>query len=210
MTPFRAACIDEPLGFLRIIKGFAELHAFVTCLKFAMLRTPGSDAPAHSVANTESEWEAGLHEAECRPLTREEAREWRGRQPTLSIWRLVAVQMLVGLLLGGLSWLLTQQRQFAWSVLYGSAAVAIPSALMAYGLTSSALARLMAGASQATFVGFLFWEGVKVLLSVVMLWLAPQVVPGLNWLGLLLGLVITLKVYWAGFLIQSRRLKQNG
>ena len=119
-------------------------------------------------------------------------------------------QLLVGLLLGGLSWLVTQRAQVAWSVLYGSAAVVIPSALMAYGLTSSALARLMAGIAQAAFVGFLFWEGVKVLLAVVMLWLAPQVVPGLSWLGLLLGLVVTLKVYWAGFLIQSRRSKQNG
>ena len=170
----------------------------------------GSDEPAHSAANAESEWENGSQEPEFQPLTREEAQEWRGRQPTWSIWRLVLAQLLVGLLLGGLSWLVTQRAQVAWSVLYGSAAVVIPSALMAYGLTSSALARLMAGIAQAAFVGFLFWEGVKVLLAVVMLWLAPQVVPGLSWLGLLLGLVVTLKVYWAGFLIQSRRSKQNG
>jgi ATP synthase protein I len=175
-----------------------------------MSKMPGSNAPAHSAASTESDWEDGWHEPEFKSLTREEAREWRGRQPTLSIWRLVVAQLIVGLLLGGLSWLLTQRAPVAWSVLYGSAAVVIPSALMAYGLTSSALARLMAGVAQAAFAGFLFWEGVKVLLAVAMLWLAPQVVPGLSWLGLLLGLVVTLKVYWAGFLIQSRRSKQNG
>lgn len=175
-----------------------------------MSKMPESDAPAHSKANAESGWEDGLQEPEFKSLTREEARQWRARQPTLSVWRLVVVQLLVGLLLGGLSWLLTQRAQLAWSVLYGSAAVVIPSALMAYGLTSSALARLMAGIAQAAFVGFLFWEGVKVLLSVAMLWLAPQVVPELSWLGLLLGLVVTLKVYWAGFLIQSRRSKLNG
>ena len=163
-----------------------------------------------SKANAEDSWEDGSQEPEFKSLTREEAREWRGRQPTLSIWRLVVAQLLVGLLLGGLSGLLTQRAQVAWSVLYGSAAVVIPSALMAYGLTSSALARLMSGVAQAAFVGLLFWEGVKVLLAVVMLWLAPQVVPGLSWLGLLLGLVVTLKVYWAGFLIQSRGSKQNG
>lgn len=175
-----------------------------------MSKMPESDAPAHSKASAESDWEDGLQEPEFKSLTREEARQWRARQPTLSVWRLVVVQLLVGLLLGGLSWLLTQRAQLAWSVLYGSAAVVIPSALMAYGLTSSALARLMAGIAQAAFVGFLFWEGVKILLSVAMLWLAPQVVPGLSWLGLLLGLVVTLKVYWAGFLIQSRRSKLNG
>lgn len=175
-----------------------------------MPRMPESDAPAHSGTSTESGWEDGSQAPEFKSLTREEALEWRERQPVLSIWRLVLAQLLVGLLLGGLSWLLTQRAQVAWSVLYGSAAVVMPSALMAYGLTSSALARLMAGVAEAAFVGFLFWEGVKVLLAVAMLWLAPQVVPGLSWLGLLLGLVITLKVYWAGFLIQSRGSKQNG
>ena len=175
-----------------------------------MTRMPESDVPTHSEAHTEGGWEADSQEPEFQPLTREEAQAWRVRQPTLSIWRLVVVQLLVGLLLGGLSGLLTQRAQVAWSVLYGSAAVVVPSALMAYGLTSSALTRLMAGVAEAAFVGFLFWEGVKILLAVVMLWLAPQVVPGLNWLGLILGLVVTLKVYWAGFLIQSRRSKQNG
>ncbi len=175
-----------------------------------MSRMPGSDASAHSGSSAGGGWEEELQEPEFKSLTREEAREWRGRQPTLSIWRLVFVQLLVGLLLGGLSWLLTQRSQVAWSVLYGSAAVVIPSALMAYGLTRSAFARLSAGVAQAAFAGLLFWEGVKVLLAIVMLWLAPQVVPGLSWLGLLLGLVVTLKVYWAGFLIQSKRSKLNG
>lgn len=171
---------------------------------------PGSDAPVQHGANPESDWGDGSQEPEFKPLTPEEAREWRERQPMFSIWRLVVVQLLVGLLLGGLGWLLTQRAQVAWSVLYGSAVVVVPSALMAYGLTSSALARLMVGVAQAAFAGFLFWEGVKVLLAVAMLWLAPQVVPELSWLGLLVGLVVTLKVYWAGFLIQSRRSKQNG
>jgi ATP synthase protein I len=171
---------------------------------------PESDAPAHSTASSGSDWEGGQQEPEFKPLTREEALEWRKRQPTLSIWRLVFAQLLVGALLGGLSWLLTQQAQVAWSVLYGSAAVVIPSAIMAYGLTSSALARLLAGVAQAAFAGLLFWEGVKVLLTIVVLWLAPQAVPGLSWLGLLLGMAVTLKVYWAGFLIQSKRSKLNG
>jgi ATP synthase protein I len=153
--------------------------------------------------------EDGAVEPEVKPLTPEEAAQWRARQPVLSVWRLVGAQLLVGLLLCGLSWLLTQRAQVAWSVLYGSAAVVVPSALMAYGLTASAWSRLMAGVAQAAFAGLLFWEGVKILLAVAMLWLAPQVVPELSWLGLLLGLVVTLKVYWAGFWIQSRRSVKN-
>ncbi|MEX1166146.1 MAG: ATP synthase subunit I [Hydrogenophaga sp.] len=156
------------------------------------------------------EWGDGSQEPEFKTLTREEARQWRANQPQLSIWRLVWWQALVGLAAGLLGWLLTQQASVGWSVVYGSAAVVLPSALMAYGVTSSALARLMSGFAQAAFAGFLLWEGVKIVLAVAMLWLAPQVIPGLNWLGLVAGLVVSLKVYWFGFLVQSRRSNVNG
>jgi ATP synthase protein I len=152
----------------------------------------------------------GEQELEFKPLTREEARQWRARQPRLSLWRLVGVQFLVGLSAGALAWLFTQSVSVAGSVLYGAAAVALPSALMAYGLTSSALSRLLAGYAQAAFAGFLLWEGVKILLVVAMLWSAPWIVPELNWLGLLAGLVLVLKVYWFGFWIQTRRANLNG
>ncbi|MDP3348329.1 MAG: ATP synthase subunit I [Hydrogenophaga sp.] len=149
-------------------------------------------------------------ENEFKPLTREEAQQWRASQPRISLWRLVGVQLLVGLSSGALAWLFTQSASVAWSVLYGAAAVVLPSALMAYGLTSSALSRLLAGYAQAAFAGFLLWEGVKILLVVAMLWSAPWIVPELNWLGLLAGLVLVLKVYWFGFWIQTRRANLNG
>lgn len=180
---------------------------------------PGFQAPAKSRVDTKNtqisqdlqdlQDQDDSQDHDFKPLTREEAHQWRRRQPTLSIWRLVWVQLLVGLVLGAMGLLLTQRTDVAWSVLYGSAAVVLPSAVMAYGLTSSAVARLTAGIAQAAFAGFLFWEGVKILLAMAMLWLAPQVVPELSWLGLLAGLVVTLKVYWAGFLIQSRRSVKN-
>ena len=45
----------------------------------------------------------------------------------------------------------------------------------------------------------------NVTLIVCALWLAPRLVPGLHWLGLLAGLVLTLKVYWFGLWFQVRR-----
>lgn len=170
---------------------------------------PEPDAPeAQQVGG--DEWEDGSQDPDFKPLTREEAQQWRASQPEISIWRLVGIQLVVGLVAGALGWLFTQRIPVGWSVLYGSAAVFVPSALMAYGLTSSALSRLLAGYVQAAFAGFLLWEGVKILLAVALLWLAPSVVSGLSWLGLLAGLVLTLKVYWFGFLIQSRRSNVNG
>jgi ATP synthase protein I len=166
--------------------------------------------PVESKATQQDEWEDGAQDPEFKPLTREEARQWRASQPVFTVWRLVGVQLLAGVATGLLGWLLMQSVSVGWSVLYGAASVVIPSALMAYGLTSSALARLTSGFAQAAFAGFLLWEGVKVLLVVAMLWLAPMVVPELNWLGLLAGLVVVLKVYWLGLWIQTRRSNENG
>lgn len=163
-----------------------------------------------SAATQQDEWKDGAQEPEFKPLTREEAQQWRASQPVLSVWRLVGVQFLVGLAAGLLGWLLTRSNPVAWSVWYGAASVVVPSALMAYGLTSSVLSRLTSGFAQAAFAGFLLWEGVKVLLVVAMLWLAPAAVPELNWLGLLAGLVVVLKVYWLGLWIQTSRSNKIG
>ena len=176
-----------------------------------MHKMPDKVLPAAQQEQAGDGWDAdGEQELDFKPLTREEAQQWRASQPSVSVWWLVGVQMLVGLTAGALGGLLTQRAAVAWSVLYGAAAVALPSALMAYGMTSSAVSRLLAGVAQAAFAGFLLWEGVKILLAVAMLWLAPVVVPELSWLGLLAGLVLTLKVYWFGFWIRTRRSKQNG
>ena len=48
-------------------------------------------------------------------------------------------------------------------------------------------------------------QSVTIRLAVAMLWLAPKVVPELSWLGLVAGLILTLKVYWFGFWFQTRR-----
>lgn len=174
-----------------------------------MHKMPEPQAPAAQQSGSD-EWEDGSQEPEFKPLTREEAQQWRAGQPEFSVWRLVGVQWVVGLVVSLLVWLFTQRAPLAWSVLYGAASVALPSALMAYGLTSSALSRLLSGFAQAAYAGFLLWEGVKILLAVAMMWLAPQVVPELSWLGLLAGLVVALKVYWFGFLVQTRRSNVNG
>lgn len=164
----------------------------------------------HSIPTDGTDPEDGVQDSDFKPLTPEQAQQWRVGQPVLSLWRLVLVQWLVGLvasIVGGLLW---QSPSVAWSVLYGAAAVAIPSALMAYGLTSSAMSRVWAAHANAAFAGFLLWEGVKILLAVVMLAAAPWVVSPLNWFGLLVGLVLVLKVYWFGYFFQARRSNANG
>jgi F-type H+-transporting ATPase subunit a len=91
---------------------------------------------------------------------------------------------LAGVVVAGLAWWLTRQMNVFWSALYGAAAVVVPSSLMARGMTSR-LTSLNPGLSA---VGFMLWELVKLGLTVVLLALAPKLVPGLSWPALLVVL----------------------
>jgi ATP synthase protein I len=48
---------------------------------------------------------------------------------------------------------------------------------------------------------------VKVVLTVAMLFAAPGLIPDLNWLALLAGFVVTMKVYWVAMWLHSVRKK---
>ncbi len=126
------------------------------------------------------------------PLTAEQASELRKRQPLLSVWRVVGVQAVLGLLVAGLVWFVSGRMAAVYSALYGALAVIVPAALFARGLTSR-VATVNAGA--AVF-GFFLWEMVKIGLTVAMLFAAPRLVNDLSWPAMLVGLVVTMKVYW--------------
>lgn len=156
------------------------------------------------------DWEDEAEAEDFKPLSREEAQQWRARQPETSVWRVVGWQVLLALLAAGVGGLFTQRSAVAWSAFYGGLCIALPSALMAYGLSSSplsrALVRALPGVAKVSLAGVLFWEGVKVLLALAMMWLAPRLVSELSWLALVAGLVVALKAYWLEFWMRSRRV----
>ncbi len=151
-------------------------------------------------------WADEAVEEDFKPLTRDEAQQWRARNPEVSVWRVVFWQAALCVLAGLVGWLFSVQA--AVSAVYGGLSVLLPSALMAYGLTSSGLAKMLRaafpGMAKASLAGVLFWEGVKVLLVLALLWSAPRLVPELNWLALVAGLVVVLKAYWLEFFLRSR------
>ncbi len=136
-----------------------------------------------------------------RPLTKEEASALRAQQPPLSPWRVVAAQVITGVVAALLAGLITARQEVAWSVLYGAATVVVPGALMARGMTS----RLSSVSPGASAVSFMLWELVKIAVSVAMLALAPKLVQPLVWPALLAGLVLGMKVYWVALLWRGRR-----
>ena len=142
-------------------------------------------------------------EPDFKPLTAEEAAEWRRRNPPVSVVRVVKWQLLVGVVLAVAVGLITQRAGWAWSVAYGAVAVVIPAAFFARGLRL----HLGAGQENLAMVRFFGLEIAKLVLTVVLLVLAPWVVPGLNWLALVLGLVVVMKTYWLALWLLTRSAK---
>ena len=136
--------------------------------------------------------EDASREEEFQPWSAEQAQAWRQSQPVFSVWRVLAAQMLVAVLLAGVFAVWLKSRAVGLSWMYGALTVVLPAALFARGLTSRA-ASLNA---MTAAMSFAVWQGVKWVLAVLLLVLAPRVLPELSWPALLAGLIVTMKVYW--------------
>jgi ATP synthase protein I len=150
---------------------------------------------------TETPGNASVEESDFSPLTPEQAQRLIAQNPSLSVWWVLSAQMVVGVVAAMVAGVLTGQGASAWSAFYGCLAVVIPGALFARGLRSqfSSISAVTAG------FGFFVWEAVKIGVSVAMLAAAPRLVADLDWLAMLIGLIVTLKVYWLALLVRQKR-----
>ncbi|MBP8141311.1 MAG: ATP synthase subunit I [Acidovorax sp.] len=145
------------------------------------------------------ETEAEAEESDFKPLTAQEAEQWRSRNPPISVWKVVAGQALVGALVALVAWVLTGRASVGWSAAYGAVAVVVPAGLFARGV----FRRKASSDPRAAMLGFFGWEIAKIVLTVALLAAAPRLVPDLSWMALLVGMVITMKTYWAALLVRS-------
>jgi ATP synthase protein I len=133
-------------------------------------------------------------EREPERLTASQAQELRVRLSksgsVLSPWQIILGQSLAGAVMAVLAWLVTGKSSVAASIAYGAVAVVVPAALFARGLMSrfSSLNALTAG------FGFFVWEMIKIVATVVLIAIAPKLVADLDWLAMLIGLIVTMKV----------------
>ncbi|MBC7700585.1 ATP synthase subunit I [Aquabacterium sp.] len=147
--------------------------------------------------------EAG--EAPIRQWSRDEVEALRLKRPAVSLWRVVAIQALAGMLLALVFWVLGGHRSnVVWSALYGAACVVVPGALFAHGM-SRQVSAINAGA--AVF-GFMLWEFLKIGVAVIMLVAAVKVVPHLSWPAFLAALIVCIKLNWLALFMQGR-VKKN-
>ena len=126
------------------------------------------------------------------PLTAAEAKALREKHPSISPWWVVAGQVVVGLVVTLIAWGVTGSQTVGLSAACGALAVIIPAALFARGVTGQ-FASVNAGSA---VMSFFLWELVKILVTVGILLAAQRLVIGLNWPAMLVGLVVTMKVYW--------------
>ena len=143
--------------------------------------------------------EEGDEQAAFRPWSKEQAQTWRNSNPPVSPWRVVAAQAAAGLVCAAVIWALTRRSEAAWSALYGAAAVVVPGALLARGMTRGMRNPLAAA------VGFMFWEMLKIGVAIAMLAIAVRVVPNLSWPALLVTMVVCIKINWFALLWRGRR-----
>jgi ATP synthase protein I len=148
--------------------------------------------------------EDGAQEVPFKRWSREEVQALRAREPSLSPWRVVALQALAGIVCAAVVWGVTQRVPAAWSALYGAAAVVVPSALFARGMT-----RNLRGNAGTAMAGFMFWEMVKIGVAVALLVAAPRVVQGLSWPALLVAMIVCMKMNWLALLWRRRVVTQT-
>ena len=139
------------------------------------------------------------------PLTAEEARRMRERNPPVSPWWVVAGQAGVGLLAALVAWGVTGKQDVGWSTGYGALAVVIPAALFARGLMS----RFSSHNAATAAAGFMVWEMVKIASTIALLAAGPKLVSDLSWPAMLVGLVLAMKVYWVALAFSPRPKKTN-
>jgi len=139
-------------------------------------------------------WQEGLWPEEpdlpVQPLTHDEAQALRARYPVISAWRLIAAQVLLGVLVA-LCWGALSGQSALLSSLYGAAVAVLPNVLMVRGLFGRNAGRSVGG--------LLFWE--------LMLALSPSLVPSLNWAAMLVTMVLCMKVIGVALLWQGRKKK---
>ena len=136
-----------------------------------------------------------------KPLSREAAQKLREANPSLSPWTVLAGQLAAGTLAACGAWWLTGKQSTGWSALYGALAVVMPGALLARGLASKV--SLINPVTAVT--GFFVWEIVKIAATVGMLFSAPRLIADLDWLAMLIGLTVTLNMYWVALLMRPKR-----
>ena len=176
-----------------------------------------NEAQSHGNDNRLEKYQDGeLARASYQPLTRQEVqalKEKLGGVTLEAFWLKVLIwQGVVGVAIAALAWLVSNEVLTGYSAFYGAMCVVLPSALVA----RTVIKRLKLGVlkhSGGMLVGLFVSELVKILVTLCLLLLAPVLLDSPNWIAIVVGFVVTLKVYWVVALMrlgQTKHFKKLG
>jgi hypothetical protein len=79
---------------------------------------PPKQSQVEASSDASTQWESEDDERDFKPLTAEEAAQWRKTQRKFSVWELVGLQALMGSVAAVFAWVLMGRAEVAWSVAY--------------------------------------------------------------------------------------------
>lgn len=132
-------------------------------------------------------------EEDFKPLTREQARQWRAEHPQVGMFEVVKGQWLWSLAATAVAWIVGAPTLWALELMYGAAAIALPSTVMALALgrkRDQSSAQVISAAAS-----FFVWEGVKLLAAIGLMATTAWWFESPSWLAMLVGVVVALKAH---------------
>ncbi|MCK9515274.1 MAG: ATP synthase subunit I [Ottowia sp.] len=140
-----------------------------------------------SDADNWDDWDANQG-GDFLPLSAEQARQWRQRNRRVCLWCVSVAQLLAGgvvaLLMGMLG-----GPALGWSAAFGALAVIVPTVFFLYRT------RRLAPHAGLALLNLVVSEFLKILWVVILLLLAPWLVPSLSWPALLVGMLAAIVTY---------------
>lgn len=155
-----------------------------------MIKITSAAQASHKLTKPDADAD-GVLDHEFKLLTMEEAQAWRQVNPEIKPWRIIVLQVIVGILMVVMTFLFSGNSQLSVSVAWGMVAVVLPSMVFVRALNR----QMQCVDARTALVGLFVWELVKVVLTVALLLISPYLISDLNWLALLVSFVVTLKVY---------------
>lgn len=148
--------------------------------------------------------------ASHKPLTRQEVQALKKKLGgvTLEAFLLTVLmwQGAVSVAIASLVWLVSSEVLTAYSAFYGAMCVVLPSALVARTVIKRLKPDVLKH-SGGRLVGLFVLELVKILVTLCLLLLAPVLLDSPHWIAIVVGFVVTLKVYWVVALMSLGQVK---
>lgn len=155
-------------------------------------------------------------ETSYQPLTRQEVQALKEKLGGVTLeaflLKVLMWQGVVSVAIAALAWLVSSEMLTVYSALYGAMCVVLPSALVARTVIKRLKPDVLKH-SGGMLVGMFVLELVKILVTLCLLLLAPVLLDSPNWIAIVVGFVVTLKVYWVVALMslgQTKYFKKLG